>query len=117
MKKVFIILNFAAAVCITLLLITTSVWQPLSPEDAVRPATRPYEFDYFAWTVNAFWDKASMAAFGFNHYLDHHQDRQIIRDYFALVNDNNDLQNKIEAIFSNPSIADASQASSDLRTQ
>jgi hypothetical protein len=117
LQKVIRALNFTAAVCLVLLLITTSIWQPVKPEDAIRPATRPYEFDYFAWTMSAFWDKVSMAGLGINHYLTFHQDRQIVKAYFALLQENNDLEKQIEDIYADPSMADPKQESADLQLE
>ena len=117
MQKVIRTLNFAAAFCLVLLLITTSIWQPVNPEDAIRPATRPYEFDYFAWTLGAFWDKASMAGLGINHYLSFYQDRQIIKEYFTLLQDNEKLKNEIEKLYSNPDVEDPKLESSAMQVE
>jgi hypothetical protein len=117
MPKVFRILNLAAALCLILMLVTTSIWQPISPEDAIRPATRPYEFDYSAWTVNAFWDKLSMAGLGTNHYLNYYQDRQIIKEYFTLLQKNDELESQIENIFSDPGIENPNQESAESQVK
>jgi hypothetical protein len=117
MQKVIRTLNFAAASCLVLLLITTSIWQPVNPEDAIRPATRPYEFDYFAWTLDALWDKVSMAGLGINHYLSFYQDRQIIKEYFTLLQDNENLKNEIEKLYSDPDVEDPKLESSAMQVE
>ena len=117
MQKIIRTLNFAAAFCLVLLLITTSIWQPVNPEDAIRQATRPYEFGYFAWTLGAFWDKASMTGLGINHYLNFHQDRQIIKDYFTLLQQNNELEDEIKNLYSDPNAADPKLESAELQVE
>ncbi|MDK2979853.1 MAG: hypothetical protein PWQ55_200 [Chloroflexota bacterium] len=117
MQKAIRAANLTAALCLVLLLITTSIWQPAKPEDGVRTATRPYEFNYSAWTLDAFWDKASMAGLGLNHYLTFRQDRQIVRDYFSLLRENNDLQSEIEDLYADPDVNDPSLAAADLQAQ
>ena len=117
MQKIIRTLNFTAAFCLVLLLITTSIWQPVNPEDVIRQATRPYEFGYFAWTLGAFWDKASMTGLGINHYLNFHQDRQIIKDYFTLLQQNNELEDEIKNLYSDPSTADPQLESAELQVE
>jgi hypothetical protein len=108
-------LIFVLCACYILLTITTSVWQPTSEKDKVRPATRPYEFDYTFWTIDALADKISMLGAGFEHYLTDSQERTIIRDYFQLARDTGNIENSIESIFSNPSIKDPDQESAKMR--
>lgn len=117
MQKLILTLKITAAFCLSLLLITTSVWQPITSEDAIRPATRPFEFDYLSWTINAFVDKLSMSGLGFNHYLEAHQDRKIIQDYFILLSKNEELENAIEVIFADPGIENPDQESADLKIE
>ena len=117
MQKVIRALNFTAVICLVLLLITTSIWQPVNPEDAIRPATRPYEFDYFAWTLGALWDKVSMTGLGLNHYLTFYQERQIVKEYFSLLQQNNDLEKQIEDLYADPNVANPKQESADLQLE
>ena len=116
-QKVIRALNFTAALCLVLLLITTNIWQPVNPTDTIRPATRPYEFGYFTWTLGAFWDKVSMAGLGIDHYLTFYQDRQIVKQYFTLLRENDELQKEIEAVYSDPEITDPGLETADLQTQ
>jgi hypothetical protein len=116
-RKVIRALNFTAAICLVLLLITTNIWQPVNPTDTIRPATRPYEFGYFTWTLGAIWDKVSMAGLGINHYLTFYQDRQIVKQYLTLLRENAELQKDIEAVYSDPEVADPGLESADLQTQ
>ncbi|BBB49456.1 hypothetical protein [Pelolinea submarina] len=117
MQKVIRTLNFAAASCLVLLLITTSIWQPVNPEDVIRPATRPYEFDYLAWTVGAFWNKSAVASLGISHYSSFYQDRQIIKGYFTLLKDNEELKNEIEKLYTNPDVEDPKLESTAMQVE
>ena len=116
-QKVIRALNFTAALCLVLLLITTNIWQPVNPTDTIRPATRPYEFGYFTWTLGAFWNKVSMAGLGIDHYLTFYQDRQIVKQYFTLLRENDELQKEIEAVYSDPEITDPGLETADLQTK
>jgi len=117
LRTVIRALNFTAAICLILLLITTSIWQPVDPEDVIRPATRSYEFDYFAWTLGAYWDKVSQTGLGINHYLTFHQERQIVKGYFTLLQQNNELEDEIEDLYSNPNAANPGLESAELRLE
>lgn len=101
--------KFVLSICISLLLLTTSIWQPATPEETVRLYTRPYEFDFFSWTIYALSDKLSMAGLGFDHYLNFYQERKIIQDYFKLLSEKEEIENSIETIFSDPKVENPEQ--------
>ena len=99
------------------LFISTSVWQPLSEEENIRPFTRPFEFNYQSWTINAVMDKLSMASLGFNHYLTLYQDRKILQDYFQLLNEKNQMEYSIDSIYSDPEVGNPEEESSQLQSE
>lgn len=109
MKKLIIYLRLFLSTLIVLFLITTSVWQPVSLEESIRPYTRPYEFDYASWTLNALIDKLFITTIGTNHYLTASQDKIIMEDYFQLLNEKKQLENSIETFFSDPGIENPDQ--------
>ncbi len=117
MKRIFLGLILFFVVCASLLILTTSIWQPVSEDDIIHPATRPYEFDYTVWTIKALADKFAMLGAGYEHYLSPGQERSMITDYFQLVNETQDLEKKVEAVFSDPTIKDPRQASSLIQSQ
>lgn len=115
MKSFLFAFRVIFILCVSLLLLTTSIWQPVNPEDTIRSFTRPYEFDFVSWTINALSDKLSMSGFGFEHYLTYYQDRKILKDYFELLNMKEELENSLEELFSNPEIKNPHQESIILR--
>jgi len=117
MKRLFSRCAFVLVFFLILASITTSVWQPATPQDAIRPATRPYEFDYTSWILDAFINKLSMLAAGFEHYLTNDQERAIIRDYFRLVNDTLSLENALEAVYADSSIENPGRESAKIRSE
>ncbi len=117
MKRVLSALFLIFAVYFSLATLTTSIWQPVSEDDLIRPATRPYEFDYTSWTIDALADKIGLLGAGFEHYLSAKQERIIITDYFQLVNDAQGLEKSVEAIYSDPAIKEPKKASASIQTK
>ena len=114
MKQFFLYFRLFFSFCVCLLLLTFSVWQPFSPEDAIRPFTRAFEFDYFSWTVNTLEEKISMFGLGLNHYLDYYQERMVINNYFKILKEKEQLESDIEAIYADPNIENPVQESLSL---
>jgi hypothetical protein len=102
MKKFLIGFKFFLFSGLILLLSTTSVWQPVSEPDRIRVYTRPYEFDYFGWTLNAAWEKLSEISLGSTRHLGFLQQRKIIKDYFQTLADTQSLKNSLETLYSDP---------------
>lgn len=117
MRKFLTTFKFLLALSLILLLLNTSTWQPSSQEEKIRPFTRTYEFDFVSWTLDALFDKLSMAGFGFNHYLDFTQDRKIMRDYFQLLKEQEQLESSLEAVFVDPENDDPEQDAFDLQRE
>ncbi len=88
--------------CIVLLLITTSVWQPEKNVDRIRAFSRPFEFDFLGWTVNALWQKISAASLGPIRHLSHLQQRKIVRDYFESLSETQELRKSLETLYADP---------------
>jgi hypothetical protein len=102
MKKFFIVFKFIFISGLILLFSSTSVWQPVNESDRIRFYTRPYEFDYFGWTINAAWQKLSVISLGPTRHLGALQQRKIIKDYFQALADTNNLKNSLETLYSDP---------------
>jgi len=88
--------------CFVLLVTTTSVWQPESNVDRIRAYSRPFEFDFFGWTINAAWQKISAASLGPIRHLSDHQQRKIVKDYFQNYSYAQDLKNSLETLYADP---------------
>jgi len=102
MRKTFQILKQIILGGIVLLAITTSVWQPESNAEKIRAYSRPFEFDFFGWTVNAVWQKISAASLGPIRHLSYLQQRKIVKDYFEYLSGSQDLKNKLETLYADP---------------
>jgi hypothetical protein len=102
MKTFIIIFKFILFGVLMFLITTTSVWQPATESDRIRFYTRPYEFDYFGWTVNAAWQKLSAVSLGPTRHLGFLQQRKIIKDYFQTLADTQGLKNSVESLYSDP---------------
>ena len=102
MRNTFRILTQILLACFVLLATTTSVWQPETSADRIRVYSRPFEFDFFGWTVNAVWQKISAASLGPIRHLSHLQQRKIVKDYFEFYSDTQDLKNSLESLYADP---------------
>jgi hypothetical protein len=86
-------------------------------EDKVRNYTRPYEFDYVSWTLNAFWVKNQQAAVDIPHYLTVAQQHQMVMDYIHTLDSWNQVSASIQQTYTNPNIHNADQAAAPLLAQ
>ncbi len=117
MKRFLLFFRVSFTIAVITLLVSTSVWQSGSEVDRIHQFTRPLEFDYVTWTLNAIFDKLSMASLGFNHYLTLSQDRKIMQDYFKLLQEKNQLETAVEAIYSDPEIDNPEEESIAMRQE
>ena len=100
------------------LLLVGSILHVSSEEDIIRETTRPFEFDYVTWTLDALGLKAGQLSTNTAQYLDPIKQRKVIYDYLTLVGQLNNVSGKITKIYSDPSIKDPLQAASaDLAEQ
>ena len=74
--------------------------------DRVRVYTRQIEFDYVTWTINALWQKLSQAALGTDRYMTTEQQQMVVQDSLSLAEEELQLKDKINQIFSDPAISD-----------
>jgi len=83
-------------------LLTTSVWYPTQESDVIRRYTRPFEFDYIGWEIQAFWNKALGLSFGIAHHLTIDQQREIVQDYFQLLAQSREIEGELTRLYSEP---------------
>lgn len=81
----------------------------------VTALARPHLFDYVGWEVDALWAKTQEELLGAGPYLDHDAARAQVVDYFALLDQTRQIENQIEAIYSDPAIDDPAAETSGLR--
>ena len=88
------------------MMITNSGRPSLIFYDRVRVYTRQIEFDYVTWTINALWQKLSQAALGTGRYMTSEQQQTIVQDSISLAEEELQLKDKINQIFSDPATSD-----------
>ena len=102
MKRFLVTFRVLFISCLVILVTATSVWQPAESVDQVRAYTRNFEFDYFRWTLNAFWTKISTASISPATYLNQIQQRKVLKDYFQALSDTQGLEESLELLFADP---------------
>lgn len=99
-----------------ILLGTSSV--PVSdPLARARAFTRPIEFDYASWTMQAFGIKFSQFALGIAGYLPNQEQSKTVLLALDLINQINQLKSQLNDIYSDPTILDPKSASAGIRQQ
>ena len=102
--------------CLLLIAVLTgSAMLVPSKEDRVHQFTRAYEFDFFDWTANALGVKIAQVALDSPFYFSLPDRRQIVVDYFHLMDQILKDENQLDLIYSDPSVKDPAAASADLR--
>ena len=88
-----------------------------NPDNAARQYTRPIEFDFVGWTLDAFGVKLGQAALDTPFYFDASARHKIVVDYLHLTDNILQDENKLELIFSDPSVKNPTAASASLRAE
>lgn len=105
------------AILITTLaiLMAGSATPPAGLASQVRAFTRPIEFDFGTWTVEAIWAKLAGWGLSLEKFLSPQAQSQLVLDYLDQVQDVNALNADILAIYTNPNIASPDLVSQPLR--
>lgn len=90
---------------------------PIDLAGKARAYTRPMEFDYANWTVNALLVKLEQAALGTSGYLGGDPRKQAVQDYLELVARIQQSESRLGEIYADPTIANPQQASETLRSE
>jgi hypothetical protein len=75
------------------------------------------QFDFIGWTLNALGLKAAQSASAGQNYLETDQRKQIVLDYFELLDQSLSLERQIDQIFSDPNQTDPDTASQPAKTE
>ncbi len=87
------------------------------PLERIRAITRPIEFDYISWTLNAIGVKLDQFALGTASYLQENDQANTVLKSLDLLRQINQVEAQLNEIYSNPAISDPEAASVDLRQQ
>lgn len=99
------------------MLLGGSVASLSDPSEQVRVFTRPIEFDYVSWTVNALGIKLGQIALGTAEYLPEDARSGTVLAALDLINQINQVNVQLNDIYADPNISDPRSASADLRHQ
>jgi hypothetical protein len=115
--KTFKIIRVFLLISLIILLTSQSVWYPQDINDRAQFYTRPFEFDYFYWTIQSLWQKAGQASQGLQTNLNPLQQRRIVDDLFGLIDQIKSLDDQIRQNYANPEIKNPKAESGSLLTQ
>lgn len=90
---------------------------PGDPLERVRAFSRPLEFDYISWTLQAAGVKVGQLSLGASQYLPPESRRQQVLAYLELVGRIRELEHRLNEIYADPGIADPQAASAAERRQ
>jgi hypothetical protein len=99
----------------TVLLTGSSLQVATTPIGAARRYSRPFEFDFFNWTVNALSIKLGQAAIDTPFYFNGTARHKIVVDYFHLIDNILQSEDKLNLLYADPSVKDPAAASASLR--
>ncbi len=104
-------------IIIFLVILTRSVLPLTDPIESIRAFTRNIEFDYIAWTLDAFKVKLNQNALGTDRYIDDKQRHDVVIDYINLVIRIQKDEADLNEIYSDPAIENPDQAAVDLKAE
>ena len=110
-------LRLALELLILAALLAGSGQLPVDLVGKARAYTRPLEFDYARWTVNALLVKLEQAALGTSDYLGGEPRKQAVLDYLELVARIQQSETRLSEIYADPSIPNPRQVSERLRSE
>ncbi|MGB8252438.1 MAG: hypothetical protein WCF08_04435 [Anaerolineaceae bacterium] len=84
---------------------------PQKLSDSVRKYTRALEFDYFNWTVENLWVKATEGGSSVTQATDQ---KKLVFRYLRLVGDVQNLTDQITNLYSDPDIIDPAESTNEL---
>jgi hypothetical protein len=87
-----------------ILILSNSGIPSLKMSEIVRVETRWIEFDYVSWTLETLWRKAAQISLGTHRYLSEEQQSAITLNYFDLINEQRQLRDMINNIYTDPTI-------------
>ncbi len=87
------------------------------PLERVQALTRPIEFDYLSWTLNALGIKLGQIALGSASYLPEDERSSTVLQSLDLIRQINEVEARLNDVYADPQIADPKSASVELRSQ
>lgn len=94
-----------------------SVVSQSDPVERVRAFTRPIEFDYLSWTLDALGVKLGQLALQTAGYLDYSEQSKTVLSELEVVSQIHQIEAKLNDIYADPTIGDPESVSADLLEQ
>lgn len=110
-------LKLLLLVLLCLPLLGRSAIVPGDRSERVRAFTRPIEFDFVSWTLEALAAKGAQSSLGVIDYMNASGQSQLVLDYLALVREIQQTEGRLNDVFADPTVADPEQASQELRVR
>jgi hypothetical protein len=85
------------------------------PSEAARRFTRPVEFDFVNWTMDALGIKIGQASIDSPYYFNEASRHEVVVQYFYLLDSILQDENHVDLIFADPTIKDPEAASASYR--
>lgn len=82
-----------------------------------RAFTRPIEFDYVGWTIDAIGIKLGQTALGADRYLLEGQQKQVVFEYIDLIKRVGEVESQLNDIYADPNIQNPDNTSHSLRSE
>ncbi len=102
---------------LTLLLSSSTLLVPTDATGKVRVYTRPIEFDYFDWTLEALGGKFAQGAIGTPLYFAKDARHRLVADTLKLIGQIIQDEHQLSLIYTNPQVEDPESASTELRAE
>ncbi len=87
------------------------------PISDIRAFTRPVEFNYVSWTIDAIVIKASQMSLNAVDFLNLEAQRQVVLDYLALVESIQRAEGQLYLVLGDPNLDDAESTAAELRDE
>ncbi|MGA2490437.1 MAG: hypothetical protein ABSF99_09700 [Anaerolineales bacterium] len=100
-----------------ILLAGSTLLVPSTPAGAARRYTRPFEFDFVSWTLDAFGVKLDQAALDTPYYFNGSARHKLVEDYLHLMGNILTDEDKLNLIYTDPSVKNPAVASASLRSE
>ncbi|NUM44329.1 MAG: hypothetical protein HUU38_06440 [Anaerolineales bacterium] len=109
--------NLLFTFCVLVPLLGRSVLPPGDSLERIRAFTRDIEFDYIAWTLDAFWLKFEQFSLGTPAYLPDETNAQLVLTYIDLIRTIQQKEGELATLYADPNITDPDMTSTPLRTE
>jgi hypothetical protein len=99
------------------LLLSHSALAPADEAGKVRAFTRPLEFDYVSWILNAIGVKVEQFSLGASEHLQPEERKELVLDYLQLVDQIRESEQLLNEIYANPGVTDPQSFSIPVRQE